>query len=66
MSVNVAPLHDFILSLADEASPLQWAAQAGVAAAGIAIGWFTAKAVCPRFQPSARWKFGAGEWRRSS
>ena len=64
MSLNTAPLQDFILSLADEASPIQWAVQAGVAAAGIAIGWFTAKAVCPRFQPSARWKFGAGESRR--
>jgi small-conductance mechanosensitive channel len=64
MSFDTSPLRDFAENLAGGATPLQWAAQLAVVAVAIGIAWPAAQAVCGRVQPSPRWKFGAGEFRR--
>ena len=64
MKIDPGPLREFILSLADEATPVQWAVQAGLALLSVAIGWFGSQSLCGRIQPSPRWRFGAGEFRR--
>jgi small-conductance mechanosensitive channel len=64
MNLASGPLRDFILSLADEATPVQWAVQAALALASLAIGWIAAKTVCERFKPSDKWQFGVGGFQR--
>jgi small-conductance mechanosensitive channel len=64
MTLASGPLREFIVSLADEATPVQWAVQAALVFASIAIGWFVSKSVCDRFKPSDKWQFGVGGFQR--
>ena len=64
MALDVSPLKRFIEGVAGDPSPevLLW--QIGVAAAAVALGYFTARVVCREVQPSPRWKFGEGDFER--
>jgi small-conductance mechanosensitive channel len=64
MKLDSGPLREFIMSLADEATPIQWAVQALLVVLGVAIGWFASKSVCNRFSPSPKWQFGVGGFQR--
>ncbi len=64
MSAELSPLREFVLGLAGQTSPLQWAAQGAVIVAAIGLGWLLANQACGRYTPSERWKFGQGEFRR--
>jgi small-conductance mechanosensitive channel len=61
MKLEAGPLRDFILSLADEATPIEWAAQVAIVMVGITLGWLMARTVCERIKPDPKWKFGAGQ-----
>ena len=59
--------HDLAYSfsrVAGEATPLQWATQAVIAAAGVGLAWLAARATCERYTLGSHWKFGQGEFRR--
>jgi small-conductance mechanosensitive channel len=55
---------DAARDLVEDASPLQWAAQAGTAAACIALAWLVTRSVRSRYTASPHWKFGQGEFGR--
>ena len=64
MAFDVSPLKGLLESAAG-GFPLQdllW--QAGVAATALALGFYTARVVCREIRPSARWKFGEGDFER--
>jgi small-conductance mechanosensitive channel len=64
LDIDVPPLRRFIEGVAGDPSPeiLLW--QVAVAAAAVALGYFTARMLCSRIPPSPRWKFGEGDFQR--
>jgi small-conductance mechanosensitive channel len=64
MTLASGPLREFILSLADEATPVQWAVQGALVLASLAIGWVGSTTVCDRFKPNDKWQFGVGGFQR--
>jgi small-conductance mechanosensitive channel len=64
LGFDLSPLSDFIDSVGGDASPQQWAWEAGVALAAVGLGWAIAHFACKRVPPTSRWKFGAGDFER--
>jgi small-conductance mechanosensitive channel len=64
MSIDFSPAKDFIATLSGSATPAEWAWQAGVAAVAVVLAWATARVACREIRPSAKWKFGAGDFER--
>lgn len=64
LGFDVSPLKDFVHGLAGDASLRDWSWELGVGAAALLLGWALAHALSKRIRPSARWKFGAGDFER--
>ena len=64
LGLDLSPLSDFVDGLAGDATPQQWGWEIGAAAVAIVLGWVVARLACRRVHPSARWKFGEGDFER--
>ena len=64
LAFDVSPLKDFVQGLAGDASARDWAWELGVGAAAVLFGWLVAHTLSKRIRPSARWKFGEGDFER--
>jgi small-conductance mechanosensitive channel len=64
MSLDIAPLREFMEGVTGKASPLQWAAQFAIVLIAVLAAWPISRTVCGRVHVNPRWKFGAGEFRR--
>ena len=64
LSIDTSPLREFVENLAADSTPAIWAWQIGVAVAAVLLGWCVARVVFRRIRPSARWKFGEGDFER--
>lgn len=64
LAFDVSPLKDFVHGLAGDASARDWAWELGVGAAAVLFGWLVAHTLSKRIHPSARWKFGEGDFER--
>ena len=62
--IDPTALAESFARLAEEATPLQWAVQAAIAVAAIALSWATARSACARYRASPHWKFGRGDFNR--
>ena len=62
--IDSAAWLDVVRDLLEDATPLQWAAQAATATACIALAWVVTRGVCSRYTASPHWKFGQGEFGR--
>lgn len=62
--INYSPLKRFVEGIAGDPSPEVILWQVGVATVAILLGFFTARLVCRQVRPSARWRFGAGDFER--
>jgi small-conductance mechanosensitive channel len=60
--MDFSPAKEFIEHLAGAATLPEWLWQLGVAATALVLGWYTAHIVCREIKPSAKWKFGAGDF----
>src|SRR6187402_43100 len=64
LNIDTSPLFRFIESMSAGTTPAIWLWQLGVAAAAVAMAWGLSHFLLRRVQPSARWKFGEGEFAR--
>ena len=64
LSIDSSPVRRFMQHLVEGASPEVWFWQVGIAIVAVALGWSIARATFHRVKPSARWKFGEGDFER--
>ena len=64
LSIDTSPLFRFIDTIAADATPAIWLWQLAVAAVAVGLAWCLSHFLLQRVQPSARWKFGEGEFAR--
>ena len=62
--IDSAAWVEALQDLLQDATPLQWAAQAAIVAAGIGLAWVLTRSICSRYPASPHWKFGKGEFGR--
>ncbi|HET7730492.1 MAG TPA: mechanosensitive ion channel domain-containing protein [Usitatibacter sp.] len=64
MSLDFSPALAFIDEIVHAATLADRLWQLGVAATALVLGWYAAHVACRQFQPSPKWKFGAGDFER--
>jgi small-conductance mechanosensitive channel len=64
MSLDFSPMRDFLDGVAGETTGIEWLWQVGVAATALVLGWYAARVICREIKPSAKWKFGEGDFER--
>jgi small-conductance mechanosensitive channel len=64
VNMDLSPLQRFLRGVAGESTPGDYAWQAGAAVAAFGLAWLFARLMCTRLRPSARWKFGEGDFER--
>ena len=64
MNLDLSPLQRFLRGVAGEATVADYLWQGGAALLAFLAAWLVARLMCRHVRPSARWKFGEGDFER--